>query len=432
MLRKTTYFLILILLTLVVACSSGDESAAVYENMNFSPDNGGITLPDGFQAVVVADSIGSARQMTVDEDGDIYVALSNDHNGNGIAALRDTDGDGVADTTAYFGDYTGTGIALHNGYLYFAPDTAIVRYSMDGLDLVPTAEPEMVVTGFPDQGSHAAKPITFDGQGNLYVNIGAPSNACQEESRTPGSPGMDPCPQLEWQGSAWQFNANTTGQTLQEDGYKYATGYRHAVALDFNSEVENLFLVQHGRDQLNTLWPEYYDSLDNAELPAEEFFKVDDGDNFGWPFTYYDQRRGEKMISPEYGGDGETPYTGDDFEDPIQAFPGHWAPNDLIFYHGDQFPQEYYGGAFIAFHGSWNRAPLPQAGYRVTFTPFNGTEVAGDYQTFANGFAGEGVIRSPGQAEHRPMGLAEGPDGSVYIVDSRVGKIWRVFYTGSQ
>ncbi|MDR9367010.1 MAG: PQQ-dependent sugar dehydrogenase [Balneolaceae bacterium] len=432
MLRKTTYFLILILSTLMVACSSGDESAAVYENMNFSPDNGGITLPDGFQAVVVTESIGSARQMTVDEDGDIYVALSNDHNGNGIAALRDTDGDGVADTTAYFGDYTGTGIALHNGYLYFAPDTAIVRYSMEGVDLVPTSEPEMVVTGFPDQGSHAAKPITFDGGGDLYVNIGAPSNACQEESRTAGSPGMKPCPQLEWQGSVWQFNSNSPGQTLQEDGYKYATGYRNAVALEWNSGAENLYLVQHGRDQLNTLWPEHYDSLDNAELPAEEFFKVDDGDNFGWPYTYYDQRRGERMMNPEYGGDGETPYVGDDFEDPIQAFPGHWAPNDLIFYHGDQFPQEYYGGAFIAFHGSWNRAPLPQAGYRVTFTPFNGTEVSGEYQTFANGFAGEGVIRSPGQAEHRPIGLAEGTDGSVYIVDSRVGKIWRIFYTGSQ
>lgn len=431
MLRKSTYFLLLFCLTLMVACSSNNESSSVNENVNFSPDNGGITLPDGFQAVVVADNVGSARQMTVDEDGDIYVALSNDHNGNGIAALRDTDGDGVADTTSYFGEYTGTGIALHNGYLYFAPDTAIVRYSMEGVDLVPTSEPEMVVTGFPDQGSHAAKPITFDGQGHLYVNIGAPSNACQEESRTPGSPGMDPCPQLEWQGSAWQFDANTTGQTLQEDGYKYATGYRNAVALEWNSGANNLYLVQHGRDQLNTLWPEHFDEEDNAELPAEEFFKVDDGDNFGWPFTYYDPMRGEKMMNPEYGGDGETPYTGDEYEDPIQAFPGHWAPNDLIFYHGDQFPQEYEGGAFIAWHGSWNRAPLPQQGYRVTFTPFNGTEVAGDYQTFANGFAGTDTLQSPGNAAHRPMGLAEGTDGSVYIVDSRQGKIWRVFYTGS-
>lgn len=429
MLRKST-FLLLVSLMLMVACSSNNEPATVYENMNFAPDNGGITLPEGFRAVVVADSIGSARQMVVDEDGDIYVALDEQHNGGGIAALRDTDGDGVADTTAYFGDYTGTGIEIYNGYLYFGPDTAVVRYSMEGADLVPNTEAEMVVTGFPDQNSHAAKPITFDGQGHMYVNIGAPSNACQEEARTPGSPGMEPCPQLEWQGSVWRFDANTTGQTLQDDGYKYSTGHRNAVALEWNSAVDNLYLVQHGRDQLNTLFPDYYDVEDNEVLPAEEFFKVDEGDNFGWPYTYWDQRRGERMISPEYGGDGETPYTGDEYEDPIVAFPGHWAPNDLIFYYGNQFPEKYHNGALIAWHGSWNRAPLPQAGYKVSFVPFDGAMPSGDYETFADGFAGTATLRSPGNADHRPMGLGQGTDGSVYIVDSMVGKIWRIFYTG--
>lgn len=433
MYRKPTFLYLLFSLIVFASCSSENQSASSnnQETFAFSEDNGGITLPDGFRAVVVADSVGRARHITVDEDGDIYVALSNDVDGNGIAALRDTDGDDVADTTAYFGGYTGTGIALYNGYLYFAPDTAVVRYSMEGADLVPTSEAEIVVSGFPDQGSHAAKPITFDGQGNMYVNIGAPSNACQEEARTPGSPGQDPCPQLEWQGSVWRFDANTPGQTLQEDGYKYATGYRNAVALEWNPVADNLYLAQHGRDQLNTLWPDYFDAEDNAELPAEEFFKVDDGDNFGWPYVYYDHNRGEKMVNPEYGGDGETPSENDEFEDPIQAFPGHWAPNDLLFYQGNQFPEEYSGGALIAWHGSWNRAPLPQQGYRVTFTPFDGAEVAGDYQNFATGFAGTDSLQSPGNADHRPMGLAQGSDGSVYIVDSMKGKIWRVFYTGN-
>lgn len=432
MLRKSTYSLLLFCLTLFVACSSGNQPSSEFENIQFSEDNGGITLPAGFRAVVVADSIGSARHITVDDDGDIYVALSSDIDGSGIAALRDTNGDGVADTTAYFGDYTGTGIALYNGYLYFAPDTAVVRYPMENADLVPTAEPEIVVTGFPNQSSHAAKPITFDGNGNMYVNIGAPSNACQQESRTPGSPGMEPCPQLEWQGSVWRFDANTTGQTLQEDGYKYATGYRNAVALEWNDAADNLYIVQHGRDQLNTLWPDYYDDEQNAILPAEEFFKVDDGDNFGWPYTYYDQTRDQKMTNPEYGGDGETPYTGDEYEDPIMAFPGHWAPNDLIFYYGDQFPSRFSGGALVAFHGSWNRAPLPQEGYRVSFVPMDGANPAtGTYETFADGFAGTDSLASPGNAEYRPMGLSQGTDGSVYIVDSRQGKIWRVFYTGN-
>ncbi|MDX1638020.1 MAG: PQQ-dependent sugar dehydrogenase [Balneolaceae bacterium] len=399
---------------------------------SFAANNDSLTLPDGFRAVVVADSLGKARQITVDDDGDIYVALEDPNNGNGIAALRDLNGDGKADRIEYFGQYTGTGIALHEGYLYFAPDTAVVRYSMEGVDLVPDTEPEIVVAKLPEQNSHAAKPITFDGNGNMYVNVGAPANACQEERRTPQSPGMDPCPLLEWHGGIWRFSDNTLGQTQKEDGYRYATGIRNAVALEWNSMVDNLYLVQHGRDQLNQLWPEHYTAEDNAVLPSEEFFKVDDGDNFGWPYTYYDQIKGQKMVSPEYGGDGETPAEEGQYEDPIIGFPGHWAPNDLIFYSGSHFPSKYQGGAFIAFHGSWNRAPLPQEGYRVSFVPFDGNMPAGDsYETFANGFKSADTLASPSNAKYRPMGLAEGSDGTLYITDSVQGRIWRIVYTGS-
>ncbi|MFH5833996.1 PQQ-dependent sugar dehydrogenase [Halalkalibaculum sp. DA3122] len=437
MIRKIASILFITCTALFAACSSDQnqnqqqQPSLNTENFAFAPDNGGITLPSGFSAVVVADSVGSARQVAVDDDGDIYVALDEPHNGNGIVALRDEDGDGVADRKEYFGNYTGTGIALHDGYLYFAPDSLVLRYPMEGVDLVPTSEPEMVVSQLPIQNSHAAKPITFDGEGNMYVNVGAPSNACQEESRTPESPGQDPCPQLEWQGSVWQFSANELNQTQREDGYRYSTGHRNAVALEWNSMVDNLYMVQHGRDQLNQLWPEHFTAEQNAVLPAEEFFKVDDGDNFGWPFAYYDQIKGQKMLSPEYGGDGETPVEEGKYEDPIIAFPGHWAPNDLIFYSGNQFPEKYTGGAFIAFHGSWNRAPLPQEGYRVTFVPFDGDMPAGDqYETFADGFKGTDTLQSPNDAVYRPMGLAEGSDGTLYITDSQQGKVWRVVYTG--
>jgi glucose/arabinose dehydrogenase len=114
--------------------------------------------------------------------------------------------------------------------------------------------------------------------------------------------------------------------------------------------------------------------------------------------------------------------------DPLVDFPAHWAPNDLEFYTGTQFPGEYRGGAFVAFHGSWNRAPLPQAGYNVAFAPFEGEEPTGSWTVFADGFAGNDV--SPNGAAHRPVGLAQGPDGSLYISDSRVGRIWRVMYVG--
>ena len=422
-LRNTIYFLFLLFFTL--ACGQPSPT----ESVNFSDDNGGIQLPDGFQASVVADSLGYARHITVDDEGDLYIVLREPHEGNGIVALRDEDNDGRAETTAYFSDITGTGIQIYNGYLYASTDTSIHRFAMMEGSLVPNPKPETVISGFPDQGSHAAKSFTFDDAGHIYVNVGAPSNACQQESRTPGSPGMEPCPQLKRQGGIWKFDANTLGQTQQEDGERFATGIRNAVALDWNNSANHLYVVQHGRDQLNTLWPDHYTVEENASQPAEEFFLVNDGDNFGWPYTYYNWKTEQKMVSPEYGGDGETPAEEGKYEDPIMAFPGHWAPNDLLFYSADHFPAKYMNGAFIAFHGSWNRAPEPQEGYKVVFVPFSGETPSGDWEEFATGFPGSDNPQ-PGSAEYRPMGLAQGPDGSLYITDSQKGKVWRVMYTG--
>lgn len=423
---------IIVLLGFTLVNCSGDSSSSSSQTPDFADDNGGITLPDNFQAVVVADSVGSARHITVAENGDIYIALEERKNGGGIAALRDEDEDGKADRIEYFGSQVGTGIHLYKGYLYSSSDTSVVRYAMSDDQLVPEGESETVVGGFPDQDSHAAKSFTFDQSGNLYVNIGGPSNACQEEARTPGSEGMDPCPQLESHGGVWQFTADTVGQTLEEDGERYTTGIRNSVALDWNKNADKLYVVQHGRDQLNSLWPDYFSEEDNAELPAEEMFAVDEGDNFGWPYVYYDGQADQKMVAPEYGGDGETAAEEGEYEDPVITFPGHWGPNDLLFYSGSQYPGSYENGAFIAFHGSWNRAPEPQAGYKVAFVPFDGADVSGEYEVFADNFAGQDSLSSPGDAEARPMGLASGTDGSLYVTDSKKGKVWRIMYTGEE
>ncbi len=95
---------------------------------------------------------------------------------------------------------------------------------------------------------------------------------------------------------------------------------------------------------------------------------------------------------------------------PAFFFPAHWAPNDLLIYKARQFPQAYQGGAFIAFHGSWNRAPGPQGGYSVVFQPLSNGRPAGHFVVFADGFAGP--YKEPGRALARPSGLAVGPDGS--------------------
>lgn len=410
---------------ILVACGGGSGTAV--NGIRFDRDNGDLTLPRGFGAVVVADSLGRGRHIAVNDNGDIYVSLSNTNQGGGIAALRDTDNDGRADIVKYFGELSGTGIGLHNGYLYFGSDTSIVRYRLTPGELVPQGEPEVVVHELPYQTQHAAKSFTFDDTGNLYVNVGAPSNACQEQDRTPGSPGMDPCPLLERHGGIWEFKADTPGQTQVRDGHRFATGIRNAVAIDWNHSVNHLYILQHGRDQLHQLYGDMFTAKQGAELPAEEFFLLNDGDNCGWPYSYYDEFQKKRVLAPEYGGNGQKVGRASQFHTPIMAFPGHWAPNDLVFYQGDMFPENYKNGAFIAFHGSWNRAPLPQQGYKVVFVPFSGQNPAtGDYQVFADGFAQTDTIQSTGDAQYRPCGLAEGPDGSLYVVDSNKGKLWRI------
>ena len=208
-------------------------------------DNGGLFLPDGFEAVVVVDSIGRARHLAVSELGDIYVKLrAPDKAGRGIVGIRDTNQDGKADIVEYFGDYPdkgnyGTGMRIHNGYLYFSTAGEVYRYKMDPDGLLPTGEPELILVDDYKNAKygyeHIAKPIAFDNDGHMYVAFGSPGDVCQEFNRKPGSPGMNPCPQLEWHGGIWQFDADRLNQT-QKDGKRYATGIRSVVAMDWNQE----------------------------------------------------------------------------------------------------------------------------------------------------------------------------------------------------
>lgn len=345
-----------------------------------------------------------------------------------MRALRDTDGDGKADREEEFGDQPGgTGMGIHDGYLYFSTSTAVYRYRL-AEELVPPGDGEVMIDGFPQQGQHDAKPIAFDPQGHIYVTVGAPSNACQEEARTPGSPGIDPCPQRDWQAAIYRFDADTPGQTQQGDGMAYARGIRNAMALDWNPAADKLYALQHGRDSLSTLWPELFTDEESAELPSEELLVVEQGSDFGWPYCYWDHLQDKRLLAPEYGGDGREVGRCAEFGEPAVAFPGHWAPNDLVFYEGEQFPSRYRGGAFVAFNGSWNRAPLPQEGFKVVFVPMTGGSPAGEYEVFADGFAGAAPIQM-GNVTARPTGLAVGADGSLFIADGLRGKVWRIVYS---
>lgn len=385
-----------------------------------------ISLPAGFRATVFHDGVGdNARHIAVRENGDVFVARRDGE----VVGLRDVDGDGAADEEARRDLPVTTGVQVHDGYLYVSDQGSVSRIALDD-NLVPGGEPETIVDGFIVDRQHGEKTFAISGAGDLYVNVGVPSNACMQQMRTPGSPGQDPCPILERFGGVWRYDADRPGQDQMADGERLITGARNIVALDWSDQANGLLVAQHGRDQLSQFFPDLFDDEDNAEMPAEEFHIVREFSDLGWPYTFYDPLTDRRLVAPEYGGDGEQVAEAGRYKEPDYAFPGHWGPNDILAYTSDQFPAAYRNGAFVGFHGSWNRAPREQAGYRVVFTPIENGEVSGEPWDFATGFPGRESFTSPRDAERRPMGLAQGPGGALYISDSVGGRIWKVTYVG--
>lgn len=424
--------------------NQGNDDDRRRGNIQCAADNAGLTLPRGFCAVVFADLVvdgkpAAARHMAITPKGDVFVAINASQNTNpsvGIIGLRDSDGDGVADKQSQFSQgLGGSGLAWDHDMLYFGANDRVVRYRLKDGDLNPQGGAETVVSGLPNTGDHISKTVVIGDRQSLYVNIGSASNACQVQNRVAQSPGKAPCPELPMRAGVWKFDARGTNQQ-QSSGEHYATGYRNLVALDLNPRTGELWGVQHGRDMLFENWPQFFNQEQDATMPAEEFARITRGSNNGWPYCFYDAvYTKRKLLAPEYGGDGNrTSGSGINcasYNQPFVTFGAHWAPNGLHFYTGRQFPRKYRDGAFIAFHGGFDRAPLPNEGFQVQFVQFTGSgRPVGGAEKFADGFAGPNTPL-PANAQHRPVGVAEGPDGSLYVSDDRGGRIYRIIYKGN-
>ena len=404
-------------------------------------DDSGLKLPPGFCATVFADGIGHARHMVVGAGGVVYVnTWSGVYYGKEtpradgfLVALQDKAGTGKASVVERFGETVksggagGTGIGIYKDWLYVEINDRIVRYKMAAGAIVPREAPETIVSGLPLTGDHPMHPFVIDADGSMYVDVASASNACQEKNRTLKSPGADPCKELETRGGVWRYDANKANQTFSPAA-RYATGIRNAGSFAI-AAGGRVFVTQHGRDQLHSNWPDLYQPDEEATLPAEEVMLLKAGGDYGWPYCYYDPFAGKLVLAPEYGGDGhkavglcatKLP--------PAGVYPAHWAPNGIAYYDKAQFPARYRGGLFIAFHGSWNRAPHAQAGYNVVYQPLDGDRASGQCEIFADGFAG--AVRSPEGAMHRPSGVAVAPDGAMYVSDDVRGRIYRIVYRG--
>jgi glucose/arabinose dehydrogenase/mono/diheme cytochrome c family protein len=430
-----------VLVALAALCGASSSTATQNQSEPCPNDDSGLKLPAGFCATVFADNVGHARHMVAAPSGVLYVnTWSGEYYGNDVppaggflVALQDKAGAGKADVIERFGETVpsggagGTGIGLYKGSIYAEINDRIVRYSLTAGSTVPRDAPDTIVSGFPLGGDHPMHPFVINTEGDMYVDVASASNSCQVKNRTLKSPGANPCTELETRGGVWRYDADKTNQKFSP-AERFATGIRNASALALDS-TGRVFVTQHGRDQLHANWPDLYQPEEEATLPAEELLLLKSGGDYGWPYCYFDPFVEKLVLAPEYGGDGrKTVGLCANKIPPAAAFPAHWAPNGIVSYERTQFPARYRNGVFIAFHGSWNRAPYAQGGYNVVFQPLADGRASGQCEIFADGFAG--AVKSPDKAAHRPTGLAVGPDGSLFISDDVRGRIYRVIYRG--
>ena len=407
----------------VLALISGPALAAEPE---------GLTLPPGFHATLVAEGLGPMRHLAIRDNGDIYLSTGRGvaaQGGAGIVALH-LGADHKADQTEHFGIVDGgTGIRIWHGALYAASPSRVYRFAFHGKDLLPGSEPTVIVDNIPKskQSNHA---IAINRKGDLFVSVDGTDNICTAPNPPAGTTpvGLKPCPDLGVRSGIWRFSAAKTGQSFDK-GEQIATGIRDLNAMDL-AQDGTLYGIMHGRDTTARQFPAVATQADDDHI-ADEMVAVAKGTDFGWPYSYYDGERQLQLVAPEYGGDGKTAATGN-FAKPAVTFQSkRAAPLDVVFYDGKSFPAQYRGGAFIALHGTGGqKIEGGQTGHNIVFVPRGADGKLGAPTVFADGFF---VAAQPGAAgrpttNYRPSGVAVGPDGALYVVDSVKGRLWRIAY----
>jgi glucose/arabinose dehydrogenase len=335
--------------------------------------------PAGFRVTVFATGLAGPRFLTFGPDGTLY---QTERSSGDVVALTDPGRTGTATgrVVVASGMNDPTSVIWHDGAIYVGEQTQVTRWTV-GADHRAT-DRTVIVRDLPAGGQHVTRTVLIGADGMLYVSIGSTCNDCVE---------ADP-----HRAAVWQYATDGSGGRL------YARGLRNAVGLAANPVNGAIWATDMGRDLLGD------------DTPPETIYSLVDGGNYGWPVCHAGD-----IIDPDLGHQGDC----DGVQQPLVKMQAHSAPLGLVFATAAPFPPAY-RGLFVAFHGSWNRT-VP-TGYKVVFLPLDARgQIAGPPRDFLTGF-----LKDSDDASGRPVGLAIGPDGALYVSDDKAGVVYRVAYVG--
>jgi len=339
-----------------------------------------LRLPDGFAINTWASGIANARFLRFTETGDLLVSAPRE--GTIWLVERDANGDGTSDgRRALLTDLNRPhGIALHEGWLYVGETDGVIRVRFDAATRAVSGQPEKIVEGLPAGGNHWTRTVDVGPDGKLYVSIGSSCNVCQEADRR--------------RAAIVRYDLDGSNEEI------YASGLRNAVGFAWQPGTGDLYATDNGRDMLGD------------DFPPCELNRVVQGGFYGWPYA-----NGDRVPDPDFGA--ANPERVATSISPVFGFGAHTAPLGLAFYEGSAFPEKYRGAIFVALHGSWNRSR--KSGYEVVAVFLDGQGGARE-EKFISGFEIDERVYG------RPVDVAVGPDGALYVSDDFTGVVYRVVY----
>lgn len=362
-------------------------------------------LPDGFSAELVVSGLENPRVIRTAPNGDLFVANSK---ANEVRVYR-VKGAKVEKEDVFASDlFQPYGIAFYPlgddpQWVYIANSKNVVRFPYKSGDMKASGEPETIIDYIP-AAHHWTRDLVFSADGaKLYVAVGSGSNVALDMFMEPFE-GMEEFNKTHPAGAAWDTEERrAVVLSIDPDGKNekiFATGLRNCSGITIQPATGALWCAVNERDELG----------DN--VPFDYATEVKEGEFYGWPWFYIGNNKDPRPKS-------ERPELADKVTVPDVLFQAHSAALGITFYDGDNFPGEYKGDAFVAFHGSWNRGK--RTGYKVVRVLFKDGKPTGEYEDFATGF-----VVSDKEVWGRPVGLAVAKDGSLFLTEDGNGTIWRI------